>query len=54
MIVDLTVNKRIHQVKDRSLEIFASGHNLLNTTQIWNAGWPNPERWYEAGLRYKF
>jgi vitamin B12 transporter len=54
MIVDLTVNKRIHQVKDTSLEVFASGHNLLNTKQIWSAAWPNPERWYEAGVRYTF
>ena len=54
MIVDLTVNKRIHQAKDTSLEVFTSGHNLLNTKQLWNASWPNPERWYEAGLRWKF
>ncbi len=54
MIVDLTVNKRVHQVKATSISIFASGHNLLNTKQIWSTSWPNPERWYEAGLRYDF
>ena len=54
MIVELAVNKKIHQEKDTNLEVFASGHNLLNTKQVWSDGWPNPERWYEAGLRYNF
>lgn len=54
MILDLTMNKRIHQKKNTGIEVFASGHNLLNTKQIWSTSWPNPERWYEAGLRYNF
>jgi vitamin B12 transporter len=54
MILDLTVNKRIHQAKNTDVEVFASGHNLLNTKQIFTTSWPNPERWYEAGLRYNF
>lgn len=54
MVLDFTVNKRIHQKKDTSIEVFASGHNLLNTQQIWSTSWPNPNRWYEAGLRYNF
>lgn len=54
MMLDLTVNKRIHQAQNTSMTVFASGHNLLNTKQIWSTSWPNPERWYEAGLRYNF
>jgi len=54
MILNLTVNKTVHRVRNMGIEVFATGHNLLNTKQIFSTSWPNPERWYEAGLRYNF
>jgi len=55
MLLDLALNKRIHQHKGSSLELFANAHNLLNIAQYPTASSAlNPARWYEAGLRYKF
>ena len=54
MLVDLNVIKELLRRNDASLEAFATVHNLLNTAQYLMYIYPNPERWYEAGLRYKF
>ncbi len=54
MLLDLTLIKKIYQHRDASLEAFANGHNLLNTPQYNIYVYPNPARWYEAGLKYKF
>jgi vitamin B12 transporter len=53
MIVDLNVIKKMYQRKNSSLEIFATGHNLLNGTQYLFM-YPNPSRWFEAGARFVF
>ena len=53
MIVDLNVIKNMYQRKSSSLEIFATGHNLLNGTQYLYI-YPNPSRWFEAGARFVF
>jgi vitamin B12 transporter len=54
MLLDLTMIKKVHQHKDSLVEVFVSAHNLLNTTQYLVALYPNPERWFEGGVRYKF
>jgi len=54
LLVDLNMIKKIRQEKAAILEVFLNGHNLLNTTQYLTVFFPNPERWFEAGLRYKF
>lgn len=54
MLVDFILNKKILQYKDTTLELFVNAHNLLDSAQYPTATLLNPERWYEAGLRYKF
>lgn len=54
ILLDLNVIKRVYQHKDASLEGFVAAHNLLNSSQYLMAFYPNPERWFEAGLRFKF
>ena len=54
ILLDLNMIEKIYQRKDASLEVFVNAHNLLNTHQYLSVFFPNPERWYEAGLRYKF
>ncbi len=54
ILLDLNITKKIYQHKDSSLEVFVNVHNLLNTAQYLMALYPNPERWYEGGIRYKF
>ncbi len=54
ILLDLNVMKKIYQHRDSSLEVFVNAHNLLNTAQYLMALYPNPERWYEGGVRLKF
>ncbi len=54
MLIDMNVAKKLFERKDVALEAFATAHNLLNTAQYLMYIYSNPERWYEAGLRYKF
>ena len=54
MIIDLNMDKKIFERKNASLEVFATGHNLLNTAQYLKANRPNPKRWLEAGLKFNF
>ncbi len=53
MIIDLNAIMKIYQRKNSSLEIFATCHNLLNSTQYLNP-YPNPSRWFEGGVKYAF
>ena len=54
MILDLAITKKVYQRKEATLEAFVNAHNLLNTPQYNIYVYPNPARWYEAGLRYQF
>jgi vitamin B12 transporter len=35
-------------------EIYLKGHNIFNEEQYFDVEYPNPERWLEAGLAFKF
>jgi vitamin B12 transporter len=54
LIIDLTAAKKLYQRGDDVVELFAGGHNLLNTPQYNIYIYQNPARWYEIGLRYTF
>lgn len=54
ILLDLNVIKKVLERRDAALELFVNAHNLLNTTQYATALFPNPERWYEGGVRYRF
>jgi vitamin B12 transporter len=53
-IFELNMIKKIHQHMDTSLEAFLNLHNILNGNQYLLSIYPNPERWFEGGIRYKF
>jgi outer membrane receptor for ferrienterochelin and colicin len=53
-VVDFNIIKDILKKKDSSLEVFFTGHNLLNGRSSDNDLTLNPNRWIEAGVRYSF
>lgn len=54
MIWDLNLSKRVMEHNDKIVEIFFSAHNLFNGAQYSNGFFPNPQRWFEGGMRYMF
>jgi vitamin B12 transporter len=52
-IVDLHVAKEF-KVAGAALEVFGTGHNLFDGDQYYHFAHPNPGRWLEAGLKYRF
>jgi vitamin B12 transporter len=53
-VFDLNVIKKIYQHGDASLEAFVNAHNIFNSSNYLLFIYPNPDRWFEGGLRYKF
>lgn len=53
-LLDLTITRKIWHKNGRELIVYATGHNLLNTDQYAMIDYPNPGRWYEAGVKYEF
>lgn len=53
-IFDLNMIKKIHQQRDASSEAFLNVHNISNSSQYLYFRYPNPERWFEGGIRYTF
>ena len=53
-IVDFNATKKIYEHKSVSMEAFLNVNNLFNGEQYLVYIYPNPERWYEAGIRCKF
>jgi vitamin B12 transporter len=53
-VFDLSMNKKIRERKDTSLEVFGNVHNIFNGSQYLISVYKNPERWFEGGIRYKF
>ncbi|MFZ2196662.1 MAG: TonB-dependent receptor [Thermodesulfovibrionales bacterium] len=54
VITDFNIIKDVYKKQDMSLDIFLSGHNIFDGKSFENSWYPNPERWFEAGLRMKF
>jgi vitamin B12 transporter len=53
-VLDFNVIKEVMKKKDMSLDIFFTGHNLLNASSYDNNLYMNPSRWIEAGVRFRF
>jgi vitamin B12 transporter len=53
-LVDLDLAKKFAVGAGISLEAFVSVHNLLNEAQYPSATYPNPDRWFEGGVRVSF
>ena len=54
MIVDLHITKELFTQRDQLLEVYADVHNIFNGSQYLVDVYKNPERWFEAGVRYAF
>lgn len=53
-VFDLNVTDVISRKRASSLDAFLTAHNLFNGSQYFINAYKNPERWVEAGMRYKF
>jgi vitamin B12 transporter len=53
-VVDFNVIKDILKKHDLTLEAFFAAHNIFDTSSYDNNLAMNPNRWIEAGVRYKF
>ena len=53
-VFDFNASKRIYREKKRETEIFFTVHNIFDGEQHVNSIYLNPDRWIEAGVRYKF
>ncbi|MFZ3209453.1 MAG: TonB-dependent receptor [Geobacteraceae bacterium] len=54
LIWDLNVSRRFYQKESRSIEAFFTAHNIFNGSQYLIGAFPNPRRWLEGGIRFKF
>ncbi|GAM08672.1 vitamin B12 transporter BtuB [Geobacter sp. OR-1] len=53
-IWDLTATKRFQLTDTTSAELFGTVHNLFSGSSYTYSLFPNPQRWVEGGLRFKF
>ena len=49
---DLNIRKRFHIDNESTIDLFAAVHNLFNGSQYTEN--PNPRRWAEAGIKFRF
>jgi vitamin B12 transporter len=54
MIWDLNLSRRFMERGEISLEAFFTAHNIFNGSQYADSFFPNPRRWFEGGLRFRF
>jgi vitamin B12 transporter len=53
-IFDLNIVKKLFIHNEQMIEAFVEVHNILNSSQYPASFYKNPERWFEAGIRYFF
>ena len=53
-IWDLNLDKRIYARNQFTATLFFTAHNLFDGSQYVFGDIPNPDRWVEAGIRFKF
>lgn len=54
MIFDMSLTKTVYRQKDNACDIFFTAHNIFDGSQYAENYFPNPGRWFEGGVRYKF
>jgi vitamin B12 transporter len=54
MIVDLSAAKTVYRSGKNSCDLFLTAHNIFDGSQYRRDYYPNPGRWVEGGVRYKF
>ena len=53
-IWDLNLRKKVYSTGTTNTELFLTAHNLFSGSQYPGLPYINPQRWLEAGLRFKF
>jgi hypothetical protein len=54
-VFDLSLTKHVNIGNRMKAEAFLNVHNIFNAAQYWDGfNYKNPNRWVEAGLRFKF
>ena len=54
MIFDMSITKTVFRQKDNKCDVFFTAHNIFDGSQYDENFFPNPGRWYEGGVKYKF
>ena len=54
VITDFNIIKDVYKEQNITVDVFLSGHNIFDGKSFDNSFYPNPERWFEAGVRCKF
>jgi vitamin B12 transporter len=53
-VADFNVIKTLLKKDDRALDAFFTAHNIFNSSSYTDNLTPNPGRWLEAGMRFRF
>lgn len=53
-LVDFNISKRFYKQSNRESEVFATVHNIFDAAQQTSISYRYPDRWMEAGIRFKF
>jgi vitamin B12 transporter len=54
VITDFNIIKDVYKRQDLTVDVFLTGHNIFEGASYDNNFYPNPGRWFEAGVRCKF
>ncbi len=54
VIWDLNLARTVVERDNRKVDLFFTAHNLLNGSQYTDSLFPNPRRWFEGGVRFRF
>jgi vitamin B12 transporter len=54
MLVDFNIMKRIFKQEDREASLFFTAHNIFDAEHHVSSYYRYPDRWLEAGIRFKF
>ncbi|MDP3110951.1 MAG: TonB-dependent receptor [Thermodesulfovibrionales bacterium] len=53
-LVDFNISKRFYKQANRESEVFATVHNVFDAAHQTSISYRYPDRWMEAGIRFKF
>ena len=53
-LVDFNIIKKFYKKANRESEVFATVHNIFDAAHHTSVSYRYPDRWMEAGIRFKF
>jgi vitamin B12 transporter len=54
IVWDFTLDKKVFSAGRAAVDLFFSAHNLFNASEFTLDLFPNPRRWVEGGIRFRF